>query len=492
MELKNLSTEFVAIEEIEEIEEISDVYDITVEENHNFFANGMLVHNCIGGFPSWSIFRELQNLDFDKLDASLLDSPKRNKLLNAMGNCYEAMMRFVKPEDFYLELQFNRLPAQNLVNRVLIEFACQEGLTDQLIVTCDAHYARPELWKDRELYKKLGYLNYKDYSADSLPKSKDELKCQLYPKNAQQIWDEYLISAEGNSWYDDDLIKDAIERTHDIAHQIIGEVKPDRTPKFPNERLTPKDLKPIQHLINLCKAGLIKRGKADDQRYIDRLKDELTVIKKMKNADYFISYQTIMELSRGVCLVGPARGSGGGSLVNYVLFITDLDPIKWDLPFARFLSVYRKGAPDIDCVNENHLVIMSDKSYKKAKDIIEGDLVLGGDGKPHKVTKTYSRQVRFDNSGIPEVPVLFQVQAFDGTLGDISVVPNHKMILSDGTVVPARHLIGLEDVELMASCPVKVLSCESDPARLHDKFVDLTVEDDHRFFIVPFDVVEDS
>jgi DNA-directed DNA polymerase III PolC len=312
-------------------------------------GNVIVTSACIGGFPAWSVFRELQQLAWDDLDAKLMDDPAiSEKLLTAMGNCYGQMMQAVRPEDFYLELQFNRLGAQNLVNRVLIEFARREGIEQQLIVTCDAHYARPELWKDRELYKKLGYLNYKDYSEDSLPKSKAELKCELYPKNTDQIWDEYTTSKEGTDWYDDDIVRDAIERTHDIAHSLIGKVTPDRTPKFPNERLTPEDRTPIQHLVTLCKEGLIKRGKHEDPAYIARLKEELGVIKAMKNADYFISYQKIMELARKVVLVGPARGSGGGSLVNYVLYITDLDPIKWDLPFARFLSVHRKGAPDID------------------------------------------------------------------------------------------------------------------------------------------------
>jgi DNA polymerase-3 subunit alpha len=302
---------------------------------------------CIGGLPAWSIFQELQQIKFDDLNASVLDDNViMERCLAQLGNNYELMVDTVGAKNYMLELQFNRLPAQNLVNRVLLEFADRNGLNDQLVVTCDAHYSRPELWKDRELYKKLGWMNYADYSADSLPKSKDELKCELYPKNHKQIWDEYLISQEGEAFYDDQVIKEAIERTHDIAHHVIGETPPDRTPKFPN--LTPEKKTSFEYLVDLCREGMKKRGRSTDKEYIARLKEELGVIKEMKNADYFISYQKIMELAREACLVGPARGSGGGSLVNYLLFITDLDPIYWDLPFARFLSVYRKGAPDID------------------------------------------------------------------------------------------------------------------------------------------------
>lgn len=304
---------------------------------------------CIGGPIAFNVFQELQQHKFEALDSRLLDEgPLLEKCITAVGNSYDLMTQILGEGNFFLELQFNRLAAQNLVNRAIIEFARRSGVTKQLIVTCDAHYFNPDVWKERELYKKLGFMNYKAYSPDSLPKSKSELKCELYPKNPTQLWEEYQVAKEGTSFYDDDLIADAIERTHDIAYSLVGEVPADRTPKFPNERLIPKGEKSFTYLVKLCKLGLQKRKLDEKPEYVARLMEELGVIKQMKNSDYFISYQKIMELAREVCLVGPGRGSGGGSLVAYVLYITDLDPLKWDLPFARFLSVYRKGAPDID------------------------------------------------------------------------------------------------------------------------------------------------
>jgi DNA polymerase III alpha subunit len=303
---------------------------------------------CIGGLPAFNVFQEVQKLKFDELSESLMgETATLERCVAAVGNSYEMMVDAVGEGNYFLELQFNRLPAQNLVNRAIIEFARRSGVTKQLIVTCDSHYPRPELWKERELYKKLGWMGY-EIKADSLPKSRDELKCELYPKNAQQVWDEYLKSKEGTAFYDDELIADAIERTHDIAHQVIGEVPPDRSPKFPTRLLIPEGTPSFKHLVKLCQDGLKKRKLQDKPEYVARLKEELGVIKEMKNSDYFVSYQKIMELARKVVLVGPGRGSGGGSLVAYVLYITDLDPLFWDLPFARFLSVYRKGAPDID------------------------------------------------------------------------------------------------------------------------------------------------
>lgn len=312
-------------------------------------GNLVVTSACIGGMPAYAVFQELQKVKFEDFSEKLLDDPSLlNKCVTAVGNVYGQMVEAVGEGNYFLELQFNRLPAQNLVNRAIIEFVRRNGLTKQLVVTGDAHYYDPDRWKDRELYKKLGWMNYQTINADALPKSKDELKCELYPKNAKQMWDEYLVSKEGTSFYDDELVCDAIERTHDIAHEVIGPVPPDRSPKFPTKLLVPEGTSTFNHLVKLCKEGMVKRGLQDKPEYIERLKEELGVIKQMKNEVYFISYQKIMELARKVTLCGPARGSGGGSLVAYVLYITDLDPLFWDLPFARFLSVYRKGAPDID------------------------------------------------------------------------------------------------------------------------------------------------
>ncbi len=265
--------------------------------------------SCIAGLPAFNIFRELQKIKFDDMSESLLNDPiLLEKCITAVGNAYDLMVDALGKDNYYLELQFNKLAAQNLVNRAIIEFAKRNGVEKQLVVTCDAHYARPDHWKERELYKKLGFMNYASYSPDSLPKSRDELKCELYPKNAQQVWEEYQKAKEGTNFYDDAIVSAAIERTHDIAHHVIGEVPPDRTPKFPTKLLVPENTSSFHHLVKLCKDGMIKRGLHDKPKYIERLKEELGVIKKMKNEVYFISYQKIMELARKVVLVGPARG----------------------------------------------------------------------------------------------------------------------------------------------------------------------------------------
>lgn len=338
---------------------------------------------CIGGPLAAAVFQTFKDVPFDALDQSLLDdAASAERCMASICEAYVLIADAVGKENFYLELQFNRIKAQNLVNRALIQFARLNGLTQQLVVTCDAHYYSPNVWKERELYKRLGFMNYTEYTPDSLPKSREELKCELYPKNAAQLWAEYLRSKEGTTFYDDREVCEAIERTWHVAHEVIGDIKPDRSPKFANERLVPKGKTSFEHLVDLCKEGLVKRGLSTRPEYVARLKEELSVIKAMKNADYFISYQKIMQLARNVALLGPARGSGGGSLINYVLYITDLDPIKWDLPFSRFLSIHR-------CLSPETRVLLSDRVCA-LRDVNVGDNVITHDGTAQKIVNVFN------------------------------------------------------------------------------------------------------
>lgn len=306
---------------------------------------------CLGGIYSHEVFSQLRQVSFDKMDASLLDDPRlMDTIVNAIGNSFDQYSDAVGRHNMMLELQFNRLPAQDVVNRAIIEFARRNSLTDQLVVTADSHYANPDLWYHREMYKKLGYLNFSEYGPDSLPKSKDDVKAELYPKNAEQVWDEFQDAKKRQPFYGDceDLIFNAIERTHDIAHQVIGDISLDTNYRYP-KNVVPKGKTPFQRLLELCKAGMVKRGLSENDEYVSRLRHELEVIKKLDNSAYFVTLARALELARDVCLLGVARGSSGGSLVAYVLDITDLDPIKYECRFDRFMNVYRHGAPDIDC-----------------------------------------------------------------------------------------------------------------------------------------------
>ena len=284
-------------------------------------------------------------------------------------------------ENYYLEIQMNKLGPQHLVNMHLIEAAKRTNA--KLVVTCDAHYSNPAHWKEREIYKALGWQQMGKTDI-KIPESIEDLKCELYPKNATQLWETYHQVKSGYDFYDDQTIKDAIERTYDIAHSQIGEALPDRSIKLPalNKIIPLKDISRIKEdltkegkdstddeavafreLKELAIQGLKDRKKALDKVYIDRLKYELDVIKHLKFSRYFLTYYWVMKEIGKKQLLGMGRGSAAGSLLAYVLGITQVDSIKHGLLFERFLSKKKKGLPDIDsdCADrEEAIQIISD------------------------------------------------------------------------------------------------------------------------------------
>ena len=328
----------------------------------------MVSSACIAGIYGSHVFNTLQSVKFNDLNTALLDNPSvMDEVVRLIAEDHGRMMECVGRDAAFLELQFNKLPAQNVVNRAIIEYARRTNNTDKLVVTADSHYSRPELWRDREIYKKLGWLNYTEMNPESIPNDISELKCELYPKNASQVWDSYLTSREGESFYDDEEVCAAIERTHDIMHEFIGDVVPDTSVKLPTY-VIPKGKSAFETLVDECKVGLRRRGLADKPEYITRLRDELSVIKNKGFALYFLTLKRCIEIARGEMLVGPGRGSGGGSLVNYVLWITDIDPVQWNMLFERFMSVHR-------CLIPGTNVVMFDGTTKKIEDVVIGDLV---------------------------------------------------------------------------------------------------------------------
>lgn len=313
---------------------------------------------CIGGPLAFDVFQEMQGIEFDSLNWKLLNNESTMKnVLSKIGNTWDKIVDSVGRENAHLELQFNKLPSQHLANRALIEFAKREGITDKLIVTCDSHYARPEHWLDREIYKRLGRLNFETFNPDALPKSIEDLKCELYPKNANQVWETYLETKEDANFYEDSMICDAIERTWDIAHNFIGDVQPNRSVKLPTY-VIPKDKSANQALVEAVKVGLRNKNLHLNKEYIERAVYELKVIKEKDFSSYFLTMKEITRLGKEQMLLGPGRGSAAGSLVCYVLGITDVDPIKYGLLFERFLSPDRVGLPDIDTDVEDRNLLL--------------------------------------------------------------------------------------------------------------------------------------
>ncbi len=286
---------------------------------------------CLGGIYSNRILRgEVHGYSRDQIQGEL-------------QNLTDRFVSCVGENNFKLELQFNKLEKQHTVNDYLIEHHKLTGIP--LICTADSHYPTADKWQARELYKKLGWLGKKD--GLTLPEFED-LKCELYPKNASQMWDEFLEAYPTYDFYkgNEELVRDAINRTHDIVWNDFEDTWVDTDAKLPTINVPNKT--PFQHLSSLVKEALVEHDLHTNKEYVDRAKEELSDIKYLGHEAYFITMYEIFKKAEQKTLLGPARGSGGGSLVNYLLGITQLDPIPYNLLWSRFLGRHRVSWPDID------------------------------------------------------------------------------------------------------------------------------------------------
>ena len=268
-------------------------------------------------------------------------------ILHAMRETTQNMQA-IFGDRWYGELQWNNVPEQHELNRYIIQMHQEFGI--DLISTADSHYYNETVWKDRELYKRLGWLGRgkPDYLSDELPTSVEEIGYELYPKNGDQMWESYKkYSAECGVEYDDKIVRDSIERTHQIAHERIESFLPDNTVRLP-DFVVPEGSTAGQTLAALCVEGLRELGLENSQEYVGRLRHEVAVIEDRGFSKYFLTMKAISDVAIQRQLVGAGRGSAAGSLVAYVLKITQVDPIKYGLQFERFLTKGGSGYPDID------------------------------------------------------------------------------------------------------------------------------------------------
>jgi DNA polymerase III subunit alpha len=288
---------------------------------------------CLGGVYAGSYWENRENGADAVLDAMRETTQKMQKIFG---------------DRWYGELQWNNIPEQHELNQYIIQMHYEFGI--ELISTADSHYYNPEVWKDRELYKRLGWLGRgrPDYLSEELPVSVEEVGYELYPKNGQQMWESYKkYSKSANVEYDDDIVMDSITRTHKIAHERIEAFLPDNQVRLPSF-VVPEGSTAGQTLAALCVEGARSLGLAENTEYADRLKYEVGIIESRGFSKYFLTMKAIADMAVERQLVGPGRGSAAGSLVSYVLGITQVDPIKYGLQFERFLTKGGTGYPDID------------------------------------------------------------------------------------------------------------------------------------------------
>lgn len=309
-------------------------------------SEGLVVSTaCVGGLASSMVFREFPDFTFNEFKPDLVDDPAvAQRIMQRLENMTDQFVDAVGVDNFFLELQFNNLPAQHLANRCLIDLSKKTGVP--LVATADSHFPDPTKWQARELYKKLGWMGAK-IDEQMLPK-KEEMKCMLYPKNASQMWEEFKVGYDMYDFYkgSEELVRDAIERTHDITWDKCEDTWIDTSAKLPVHDTPEKSA--FDQLRDLVKEKFVESGLHVKPEYVQRVKDELSDIQYLGHESYFLTMYEIFNISKERTLLGPGRGSGAGSLVNFLLGITQIDPIPHGLLWSRFLGRHRVSWPDID------------------------------------------------------------------------------------------------------------------------------------------------
>ena len=231
-------------------------------------------------------------------------------------------------DNFFLELQDHGIPAQRLVNQELMRMSRETGI--ELVCTNDIHYTYAE---DAEAHDLLLCLQTGKKVTDT-----DRMRYeggQYYCKSPEEMAELFPYAPQ------------ALENTYRIAQRCNVEIEFGKT-KLPKYEV-PEGFDSWTYLLHLCNEGLVKRYGDEAEKHRERLDYELGVIKRMGYVDYFlIVWDFINYAKQNGIAVGPGRGSGAGSIVAYSLAITDIDPIRYNLLFERFLNPERVSMPDID------------------------------------------------------------------------------------------------------------------------------------------------
>ena len=233
-------------------------------------------------------------------------------------------------EDYYIEIQNNGIQEQVLANQKLVKLA--RKLDIPLVATNDAHYLKKEDAYNHEVL--LCIQTGKRMSDPDRMRFETE---ELYIKSPEEMIDYFKAFPE------------AIENTVKIAEKCNVEFEFGHT-ILPNYDVPPEFSTHYDFLKKLCDDGIKQRyGENPSQEIIDRAEYEIGIIKKMGYVDYYLIVWDFIHYAKEHGIpVGPGRGSGAGSILAYAIGITDIDPMKYNLLFERFLNPERISMPDFD------------------------------------------------------------------------------------------------------------------------------------------------
>jgi DNA polymerase-3 subunit alpha len=231
--------------------------------------------------------------------------------------------------NFFLEVQNHNIPDELTAGRRMVDVSKQTGIP--LVVTNDFHYLNPADAEPHDVLLAIGHGKTIDD-----PKRLRYRSDQMFLKTQEQMWQ--LFGSE---------LPAALTQTRAIADRcnLVLDYQ-NKLPVFP---LPEGESSAEAFLARLAEAGLVERYGHVTPELRQRLDYELSVIAKLGFASYFLIVRDFIHFARSQGIgVGPGRGSVAGSLVSYVLRITDIDPIRYGLIFERFLNPERVSMPDID------------------------------------------------------------------------------------------------------------------------------------------------
>ena len=233
-------------------------------------------------------------------------------------------------EDYYLEIQNNGVKEQVMVNQKIIQIA--RRLDIPIVATNDAHYLKKEDAYNHEVLLCI-QTGKRMTDEDRMRFDTDE----LYVKSPEEM-SEYFKN-----------FPDAIENTVKIADKCNVEFEFGHT-ILPNYDVPEEYHTHYDYFKKLCDDGIKKRyGENPSQEILDRAEYELKIISQMGYVDYYLIVWDYINYAKSVGIpVGPGRGSGAGSILAYAIGITDIDPMKYNLLFERFLNPERISMPDFD------------------------------------------------------------------------------------------------------------------------------------------------
>ena len=310
---------------------------VLLAENNTGYSNLMKIVSA--GFVEGYYYKPRVDLELLEkyhegiiaLSACLAGEVARNLVRGMYEEGKKAALRYEEifgKGNFFLELQDHGIPDQQLVNQQLLRMSQETGI--ELVCTNDVHYTYAE---DAAAHDILLCIQTGKKVQDE-----DRMRYeggQYYVKSPQEMADLFPYAPQ------------ALENTRKIADRCHVEIEFGVT-KLPRYDV-PEGYTSWEYLNKLCREGLEQRYQPVTQELRERLEYELDTIRTMEYVDYFLIVWDFIKYARDHdIMVGPGRGSAAGSLVAYTLGITQLDPIRYQLLFERFLNPERVSMPDID------------------------------------------------------------------------------------------------------------------------------------------------